>query len=816
MRRTRWDTIKIGSHILFPIIVILAFSPAAKAQQPDEQAGIDQGNYNIKQSVEFGYRFTDITGNQQTYNTFVNLQDGPRLLNFTTQMRSIDHHDWLFDSFYFSNFGYGGDPNVVTVLRLSKNHWYSFNAMFRHDENFWDYSLLGNPFNPATPIANAPASFNPVVRAPANVLGTPVVAMSPNYYNTRRNMQNYGVTFLPESKIRFRVGYNYNTNQGPSFYAVHEGTEQFVFQNVSNTLAQYRFGVDFRFLPKTTISYDQIWSYYKTDPGATDQNQQFSPGPGLPPVDLGVSWNGPPCSPAFQTNGLVASNCNAFSSYYTHRQTRTHAPTEQISLESSAIPNLQVTGRFAYTGSDMNVYNYSQSYAGFVSKSLQSNFAQTGPIQGAQVTSYADLGATWTITPMLRIVDEFHYGNWQQSAQFNDTECSFFSSGLTGVPSFFTPTVAVPPTCAPPADATPGTPTHNTKSGPDVFFNLDSNFLKQQVFNNVVEAQVQLAPNAGAYAGYRYEHRVIASNSSNSQEDVYFPGTAERGNCAPEGTLLPTGCTLNADGSVTYLSPIGTYGPPDIQDFDYNGAVLGFWIKPTPKLNITADADITSTPSVFTRIHPLQSQQFRIKGRYKATSWLDLSAYFLTTDGQNSVITVDGSQHNRNVGASLSITPSEKYSLQVGYNYNQIYSQIFLCFTSSLALPGLPACPGNASLLQELSDYTSNVHNGFLDFQWTPVKRLTFDLGGNISAAYGTELNLNPESPIPTQPSGALNSVWYEPYGSISYRFTKSWMGKALWNYYGYHEDSNGSYQDIYNPRNFRGNTVTLSLRYAF
>ena len=74
--------------------------------------------------------------------------------------------------------------------------------------------------------------------------------MSPHYFNTRRNMQNYGVTFLPQSKIRFRVGYDLNTVDGPAYSSIHQGTEQFLLQNLSATLTQYRLGVDFRFLPR--------------------------------------------------------------------------------------------------------------------------------------------------------------------------------------------------------------------------------------------------------------------------------------------------------------------------------------------------------------------------------------------------------------------------------------------------------------------------------------------------------------------------------------------------------------------------------------
>ena len=224
----------------------------------------------------------------------------------------------------------------------------------------------------------------------------------------------------------------------------------------------------------------------------------------------------------------------------------------------------------------------------------------------------------------------------------------------------------------------------------------------------------------------------------------------------------------------------------------------------------------SSADNTFTRISPLEAQQFRIRAQYKPTAWLNLSGYFRGSYGQNSETTVNGAERNQNAGISLSLTPSEKFSTQLGYNYNNIYSQIFLCFTSSTAEPGLPPCPGLPKLFQEFAPYTSNVNTGFIDFQWTPVNRLSLDLGANISSAAGSEVNLNPLSTIATQPSGPLNSAWYEPYGSIAYHFAKNWTGKALWNYYGYHEDSNGSYQDLFVPRNFRGNTVTLSVRYAF
>ena len=73
------------------------------------------------------------------------------------QMRSLDHNGFLFDNLTFSNFGYGGDPNDVSRLRIEKNKWYDFRLLFRRDKNFWDYNLFANPLNPAA--LNPPGSL---------------------------------------------------------------------------------------------------------------------------------------------------------------------------------------------------------------------------------------------------------------------------------------------------------------------------------------------------------------------------------------------------------------------------------------------------------------------------------------------------------------------------------------------------------------------------------------------------------------------------------------------------------------------------------
>src|SRR5258708_1559657 len=112
----------MSMRIRLALILISVTATATMAVAQDKpDTGINAGNCNIHQTFEFGGRATSISGNGALYNTFVNLNPGPRLLEQSFDMQSIDHHGFLFDNLSMSSFGYGGDPNDVTRLRIYKN-----------------------------------------------------------------------------------------------------------------------------------------------------------------------------------------------------------------------------------------------------------------------------------------------------------------------------------------------------------------------------------------------------------------------------------------------------------------------------------------------------------------------------------------------------------------------------------------------------------------------------------------------------------------------------------------------------------------------
>ena len=73
---------------------------------PAEPDGVNRGGYLIHSSVEAGYRSNDVTGSGDMYDTLVNLQTGPRILDQTLSMQSLDHMGLLFDNLYVNSSGW--------------------------------------------------------------------------------------------------------------------------------------------------------------------------------------------------------------------------------------------------------------------------------------------------------------------------------------------------------------------------------------------------------------------------------------------------------------------------------------------------------------------------------------------------------------------------------------------------------------------------------------------------------------------------------------------------------------------------------------
>ncbi|MGC1910905.1 MAG: hypothetical protein WA660_03635, partial [Candidatus Acidiferrales bacterium] len=538
------------------IAAALALPRASLAQNPAaDTPGINSGDYNIQQTIEAGYRGSWINGNKDTYDTFENLGSGLRLFDYSLQMRSLDHRGIFFDTLTFSNFGYGGDPNDVSRLRIQKNKYYDFRLLFRRDKNFWDYNLFANPLNPAslnppgstttgcyaTPVG-APPVVRPVVcSSPANA-----ITNSPHALDLVRRMQDYDLTLMPQSRIQVRLGYSRNRDEGPGFFTTDGGTISDFNQTYSYTTNAYRAGVDFKILPRTTISYDQFLNYFKQDNVVTDnpavnpQNYGFilanSSGLGTPngtPVDLGNIWSTQtpaevlPCAAPIMAGTVNTANptCNGYLSYSQVSNPRNFMPTERLRFQSNYFRSFEMSGSLGYSTSNSEIPDFFENVNGYTARTAERGSTTGGPANAKRVSVNANWSGVYAVTEKLRILDEFRYDNWRIPGTWALDETNIFGTGYPGLAGLQQNEAVFNTTNCPLGSNAVTCPQHTASSAADAIRGLASTFLGQNLKSNTLEFDYDFNKRVSAHIGYLYTNRTISQFSdTNDTESIYFPG----------------------------------------------------------------------------------------------------------------------------------------------------------------------------------------------------------------------------------------------------------------------------------------------------
>src|SRR5271157_633905 len=591
--------------------LLFAQSSSAGQNPAGEPEGVNSGSYLIHSSVEVGYRSSDVTGSGAMYDTLVNQHTGPRFLGQTLSMQSVDHHGILFDNLYLNSFGWGGDPNNALRLRADKNKWYKIAGSFRRDQNFSDFDVLANPLNPSTSTPSIPA------------------LNSPHLFDTVRRMSDVDLTLLPQSRVSFRLGFSRNNMTGPSYSSIHEGTDALLLQNWNTTMNSYRLGVDWKAAPRTVISYDQFFDYYKGD---TDtQLAPFAPAllsTGVP-VELGLSIdtkNNEPCAvkaPAtslINSSGVLTNNtCSAYFSYSRNQRIRTSTPTERVSLRSNYFQRVDLVASFSYSSATSST-PLDESFAGLITRTHTLAFNGTGTASAKRISNVLDAEATLHLTQHLRLVEKFYFWAYRipQNGNFTevDSDCT-----VTATCTLLTPLSA----------STPAAP---------------ANTLAQSSFNqtwkrNQTELAWDISKKAGARIGYRYGDRVF-------------------------------------DDFTTFLP-----GGEDHFTVNEFTALLGFWARPTHALRLNFDLEHTNYDNVIVRMAPRKEARYRFLATYTPRPWAVIGGSINLLQDANADALTNYKGHNQNYGLTASLAPRERFGLDLAYNFNSVIQNALICFADT-------------------------------------------------------------------------------------------------------------------------------------
>ena len=851
------NTTKRGIAVALLALAMPLLAPAQQnVQQPPEEelpAGKMMDGYIVQQSVEFGGRITSVNGNQQVYDTLINLRSGPRLFGQELIMRSPTRDHRLFDSLYLNSYGYGGDPNDMTRLRIEKGRWYDFVTLYRRDENFFDFNLFANPLNLNPGIGRALQPFPAVPVVTFDPTSMPWFANSPHLQDTTRNMGDFNLTLFPDSRIRVRLGYARNVTDGRLDTTLNSPIRSILTEHSRWRSDRYQFGIDVRVLRRTTISIDQFYEHDKVDPNFVDNNFSWLYNSAAVPVgtlvDVGVNF--PPCTPlatSFTVNPVTGENvytpsagCNiGLFSFNRIGNVRTDIPTTQLSLASNYFRKLDVTASGTYSSGHSEFLNYQEFVvpANFISPTPAARVPTliTGRTNTDRVSGNADLGLTYHFTPAWSASDKFRWFNWRGPGEFDQ-------NGFT---------------CPPPASPNPSLTVGAAGCTPNpVTSTIYNTFIAERTYENTAKVHYNTR-RFGGYAGYRYQRRELTGSPSGDSPVLN----------SYQAIVVRNGVVIEDDPRVTTR-------------INEHTALAGVAFRPTPAWRINADVELLSADNAFTNIGPRHQQRVRFNTVYKVNRWANVngSVHFIET--RNDFAPSLGlfpagvpqayghKDHWRFYTLGASLNPDPRFSLDFGWTYLDTVFNSATCVPVGAGLvvvpgsvvPGTPPapCSSGATAVPLILNYQERTNTGFFVLTFRPVHRVTLNFGYEITSTAGHnrwllpggvdgsgELGVlsdifgnspplagNPTAPCPTPPSTtvtggcsfpgpfpdaplsqALN--WHKPYAGIAVDITKNVTFKGMYAYYDYNEKETAGLPIVNLPRDLHANTGTLSLKYAF
>ena len=200
--------------------------------------GENQGNYNITNSFETGYRWSLVGGDLGEYRSDVNYRNGLRLLGSSLSIDSKDGHGRYFDQILLNTMGLGNDPYQSATLRIQKNGLYRYDMTWR----------LNDYYNPGLTVAGGLHQMDTV-----------------------RRTQDHDLVLFPQSAFRVRAGYSRNTQDGPTLATSLELDNNStnssglpVFADVRRQWNEYRLGADVE-LAGFKLTVLRRWDFFKED-----------------------------------------------------------------------------------------------------------------------------------------------------------------------------------------------------------------------------------------------------------------------------------------------------------------------------------------------------------------------------------------------------------------------------------------------------------------------------------------------------------------------------------------------------------------------
>jgi len=206
------------------------------------------GVYSTTTTFEIGHRFVDTDGSRDRYLSDVNVRDGLRLIEYSTDMRAQPGAGLLFDFLKADVSNAGGDQSQTFSLRMDKTQAYRFDGNVRRFNYY------------RTPGPNFAHNFR--------------------NHDLRQQVSDFNLKLFPQRAVRINAGYGRSMAKGrfnPSY-----SFERDLFQLLGESRWEandYRLGLDATYR-KWDFGVEQLYRNFRNDPAITSTpgvNLGFNP-----------------------------------------------------------------------------------------------------------------------------------------------------------------------------------------------------------------------------------------------------------------------------------------------------------------------------------------------------------------------------------------------------------------------------------------------------------------------------------------------------------------------------------------------------------
>ncbi len=657
------------------LIFLLLAAGVASGQQPvaptPEQAGPGRGDswsdYNIVNSFEAGYRFATIGGNFDQYRSAVNYGSGVRLLGSFFSMNSKDGHGRFFDEVTATTQGLGNDPYQSAALRIRKNRMYRYDLSWR----------LNNYLNPGLTTNGGGGQ---------------------HLLNTQYRLQDHDFTLLPESNVKFFVGYTRGIQEGPALSSTQlfdsRGAIFPLFASVRRERNEYRAGNEFR-IAGIRVNWMHGWDDFKED------------------------------TPLFLSGAVPAQPAGAtLDSFQRLEPYHGTNPSWRVFLITDR-KYFNLNGRFTYTsGRRAFVLDESASGPGRFGAQQNRQVVTSGDAERPVATGNLNL----SVTP---------------SAQLSLVNSTSVYNVRTSGSSVFTQ--------------------FDNATQSAAVLNFD--YLGIRTLTNETQVNYQFSPRVGAFGGYGYSDRRIASIEQAAIAGILSSVPARQTN------ILHTGA-------------------------------LGVRLRPAKPLSIMLSAEIGRSNNPFTPVSDKNYHALNGRAQYRTRSLL-LSAGAESNYNVNSVSLSSYSAQTRKYFANGSWTAKSWLTLDASFSRLHLYT-----------IGGIDYFANAQFIFGERSIYLSNINSIVAGARFTIHNRADLYVGysrvQDVGDGRSTSAGAGVGSALPIFEAAQTFPMTFEsPLARLSIRILERLRWNFGYQYYGYREK-------FYADRNYRANTGYSSLSFSF